>query len=81
MLVAQEGVAPHRVCQEEAAAVAVAGPACLLLALPCTASPKLEGCTQQMESLLLDSKPQLRAAESQGEEPVNCFQHEFKAKP
>ena len=46
MLVAQEGVAPQSVCQEEAAAVAVAGPACLLLALPCTASPKLDGCNE-----------------------------------
>ena len=45
MLEAQEGVAPHRVCQEAAAAVAVAGPDCLLLALPCTASPILDGCT------------------------------------
>ena len=44
MLVAQEGVAPHRVCQEAAAAVAVAGPGCLLFALPCTASPILDGC-------------------------------------
>lgn len=45
MLLAHEGVAPHRVCQEDAAAVAVDGPGWRLLALPCTASPRLDGYT------------------------------------
>lgn len=53
MLVAQEGVAPHRVCQEAAAAVAVAGPVCLLLALPCIASPILDGCIQDTKEIII----------------------------
>ena len=58
MLLAQEGVAPHRVCQEEAAAVAVAGPACRPAALPCTASPILEGCSR--EGITLNDKRSTR---------------------
>lgn len=55
-------MAPQRVCQEEAAAVAVAGLACLLLALPCTASPRLDGCRQERNSLPLNTGLMTRAA-------------------